>query len=166
MLLVIGGCIGGIAVYFYTSPAHPVSSQQIQATPELEPKAPPKFATFESSRREVDVNPEKYLEANKAYEPDADAADFYLKGRALLRIGDYYNAKLSLLEAKKRIKPDTDDAATLETEIALALAVAGDPPASESLKKDLTDWANAANTASNSNATNSGSANRSANLNR
>jgi hypothetical protein len=128
----------------------------------LQPTAPPKFASFEKLRRDVDADPEKYLETNKAYTPDADAADFYLKGRAFLRLSNYFEAKQALLEAKKRLKPDSDDAATLDTEIALALAVIANAPASESLRTDLANWANAANAVkanSNTSTVNSNTAN-------
>ena len=67
-----------------------------------------------------------------------------------------------MLEAKKRLKQDSDDAATLDTEIALALAVIANAPASESLRTDLANWANAANAVkanSNTSAVNSNTAN-------
>ena len=162
LLLILGGLLGAAGMYFLFQPQTVGQPDQPQQTPVLQPTAPPKFASFEKLRRDVDADPEKYLEANKAYTPDADAADFYLKGRAFLRLSNYFEAKQALLEAKKRLKPDSDDAATLDTEIALALAVIANAPASESLRTDLANWANAANAAkanSNMSAANSNTAN-------
>lgn len=166
VFLIVGALVGAGGMYFLFQPRS-VEQQLAQPTPVLEPKAPPKFGSFEQLRRDVDADPQKYLEANKAYEPDADAADFYLRGRAFLRLGNYFEAKQALIEAKKRLKPDSDDAATLNSEIALALAVINSAPASESLRKDLGDFANAASssgTASSNTAANA--ANRPANANR
>jgi serine/threonine protein phosphatase PrpC len=152
LFLIIGGLVGAAGMYFLFPPR--IVDQQQQPAPVLVPKSDnPPLTAFEESRRRVDADPTAYLEANKAYEPDADAADFYLKGRALLRLGLYFEAKQALNEAKKRLKPTDMDSATLNTEIALALAVIGSIPASESLRKDLTDFAHAApaNIASNPN---------------
>src|SRR5215510_10082734 len=116
------------------------------------------------SIRSVDSDPKKYLEANKEWSPSTDAKDLYLIGRALLRIGDFYNAKRALTEARKNLKPTETDAATLEMDIAMALAVINSAPASEAVTKDLNEWANAAaNASANSN---SGSNTNAANTNR
>lgn len=161
LLLVLGGLLGAAGMYALFQP-RTTGQPQPQPTPVLEPKALPRFSSFEQLRRDVDADPIKYLEANKAYEPDADAADFYLKGRAFLRLGNYFEAKQSLLEARKRLKADSDDSATLETEIALTLAVINSGPASESFRKDVTDWAN---TGSNTDANSAGTVNANQNIN-
>jgi hypothetical protein len=161
LMLVVGAAVGALGMYFLFLPRTIEPQQQQQQTPVLVPKSDNQpRATFEEGRRWVDSDPTAYLSANKAFEPDADAADFYLRGRAFLRLGNYFEAKQALTEAKKRLKPNDDDAATLDTEIALALAVINSGPATESLRKDLTDWANAApaNTAANSNSSNSNNA--------
>jgi hypothetical protein len=62
-------------------------------------------------------------------------------------------------------RPDTIDAATLETDIALALSVISSEVASDSLKRDLSNWSNmaASNTSSNSNTANSNGSNTNTN---
>jgi hypothetical protein len=128
------------------------------------------LTAYEEARRNVDKDPEKYLDANKEWSPGTDAADLYLIGRALLRRGDFYDAKRALTEARKNLKPTDPDAATLDMDIAVALAVINSAPASEAVTKDLNEWANAAtnvsvnsNAASNANPANANRANSNAN---
>jgi len=173
LLLVLGSLVGTAGMYFFFQP-RTVEQNSPAPTPLPLVKPTPSFSSFEDLRRRIDEDPNAYLEANKAFEPDADAADMYLRGRAFLRLGLDYEAKQSLLEARKRLKPTDADAATLNTEISLALAVIANGPATESFKKDLADWAKQApaNMASNansnavaSNSANSGAKNGSVNAN-
>jgi protein phosphatase len=173
LLLVLGGLLGAAGMYFLFQP-QTVEQQpqaQPQASPALLPKSDnPPLTAYEEARRNVDKDPKKFLEANKEWSPSTDAADLYLIGRALLRIGDFYNAKRALTEARKNLKPTEPDAATLDMDIAVALAVINSAPASEAVTKDLNEWANAAtnvsvnsNAASNANSANANRANSNAN---
>lgn len=170
LLLVLGALIGAAGMYFLFQPR---TVEQPPPTQVLVPKSDnPPLTSFEESRRRVDADPTAYLSANKAFDPDDDASDFYLRGRAFLRLGYYFEAKQALTEAKKRLMPSDVDAATLGTEIALAMAVIDSEPAKAAVRKDLADWANAipANTNANSNTAaglvNSSTANQHANSNR
>src|SRR6185369_11699508 len=96
LLLILGGLLGAAGMYFLFQP-QTVEQQpqaQPQASPTLLPKSDnPPLTAYEEARRNVDKDPKKFLEANKEWSPSTDAADLYLIGRALLRIGDFYNAK-------------------------------------------------------------------------
>ena len=157
LLLILGGLLGAAGMYALFQPrtVDQPTQDQPQATPALSPKSDnPPLTAYEEARRNVDKDPEKYLDANKEWSPGTDAADLYLIGRALLRRGDFYDAKRALTEARKNLKPTDPDAATLDMDIAVALAVINSAPASEAVTKDLNEWANAAtNVSVNSNAT-------------
>ena len=101
VLLIVGGILSALGMYFLFRPQTVGQPDQSQQTPALQPTAPPKFASFEKLRRDVDADPEKYLEANKAYTPDADAADFYLKGRAFLRLSQLLRSKTGVARSKE-----------------------------------------------------------------
>lgn len=158
LLLAVGALVGIAGMYFFFQPR---TAEQNSTSPTPLPivKATPSFSSFEDLRRRIDEDPNAYLEANKAYESDADAADLYLRGRALMRLGLDREARQAFVEAKKRLKATDSDAATLNTEISLALAVLADDPANVAFKKDLADWAKQApaNTGSNTNLNNSSS---------
>ncbi|MEP6848388.1 MAG: PP2C family serine/threonine-protein phosphatase [Acidobacteriota bacterium] len=157
VILVIGALAGAAGIYFLVQPSTVAQQQSQQPTPILTPKVDDVPRTsFEESRRLIDADPTKYLEANKAWDPDASAADFYLKGRAFLRIGEYFQAKQALNEARKRLKADDPDAATLNMEISIAQGVINSGAATESLRNDLAAFTNAAsaNSAVNANSNN------------
>ena len=167
LLLVLGAAAGSAGMYFFFQPR----TTAPETTPVIPVAKPtPTFSVFEDLRRKIDTEPTSYLDANKAFESDADAADFYLRGRAFLRIEHYYEAKQAFIEAKKRLKPTDPDAATLNFEIALAMAVINNPVATELLKKDMNEWASSspASTVANSNSaiTAPSNVNRNTNANR
>ena len=167
LLLVLGAAAGSAGMYFFFQPR----TTAPETTPVIPVAKPtPTFSAFEDLRRKIDTEPTSYLDANKAFESDADAADFYLRGRAFLRIEHYYEAKQAFIEAKKRLKPTDPDAATLNFEIALAMAVINNQVATELLKKDMDEWASTspASTVTNSNSaiTAPSNVNRNTNANR
>ncbi|MEP7075296.1 MAG: protein phosphatase 2C domain-containing protein [Acidobacteriota bacterium] len=166
VILVIGALAGAAGIYFLVQPSTVVEQQSQQPTPLLTPTKVDDMprTSFEESRRLIDADPTKYLEANKAWDPDASAADLYLKGRAFLRIGEYFQAKQALAEARKRLKADDPDAATLNMEISIAQGVINSAPATESLRNDLAAFTNATSVNSSVNA-NSGNANAHSNQN-
>ncbi len=95
------------------------------------------LTTFEESRRLVDADPAGYIKANAA-SPDGPE-DYFLMGRAFFLTGKNWEAKKSFEEAKNRLSQvDVVNAKTLPTEIAMALAIIDNGPASESFNKEMT----------------------------
>jgi hypothetical protein len=104
------------------------------------------LTAFEEGRRQVDSDPAKYLNANAA--SPQDAADYFLLGRAYMQTGKFWDAKRSFNEAKSRLgSVESENAKTLSTEIAMALAIIESPSATDSFSRNFV----AANAASDSN---------------
>ena len=137
--LFIGFALGAAVLYFF----FPASA------PKPLPAAPPPAITemkstntaltaFEEARRQVDTDPAKFIAANSAAPRSAE--DFFLLGRAYLLNGNYWEAKRSFNEARSLLaQAEPENAETLRTEIALALAIIESPSATESLKRAVTD---------------------------
>ncbi len=84
------------------------------------------YRAFEDSRRNVDKDPEKYIQLSQGNAETAE--DFYLLGRAYFLTGQYLQAKqafdqakLKLSEVKSEIKDVNRE--TLEVEIAIGLSI-------------------------------------------
>lgn len=107
------------------------------------------LTSFEQTRRLVDEDPVKYLNANAASPETAD--DFFWLGRALLLTGKPVEAKRQFEEARKRLGSfdDLSTARTMGNEIAMALAIVDSEAARESFARTIA--ATAASGGANSN---------------
>ncbi len=133
-LLIIGAVIGAIGSYFllgaYLTPAvgPPVITEQKSNNVPL--------TAFEETRRLVDADPVKYLNANAASPQDAD--DYFWLGRALLLTGKPIEAKNQFIQAKNRLaQVEASNARTMAAEIAMALAIIDNPQASQEFAKEV-----------------------------
>jgi serine/threonine protein phosphatase PrpC len=151
-LLALGVVIGAAVVYWWKQAnPEPVAAPAAAPPPITEMKSSnPVLTSFEEARRQVDGDPERYLNA-KAASPQS-AEDYYLLGRAFLLSGKYWEAKRSFNEAKSRLsQTDGGNARMLSTEIAMAIAIIESPLATETFSKNISA-ARAAGTNSNTNA--------------
>lgn len=147
IFLLIGAAVGAGGYYYYSTTQQPVQPQPIteMKTPDIP------FSGFETNRRNVDNNPQKFLDANGTGPQDAE--DYYLIGRAYLITGRYPEAKQAFTEAKNRLGQTADvNSKILATEIAMSLAIINDPFAQKAFEKDI--QAANPNTNSNANTTN------------
>lgn len=144
IFLLLGAAIGAGGYYFYqlnqpqpaAAPPPPISEMK---TPNIA------LTGFEENRRNVDRNPQAFIDTLKT-EPK-DAEDFYLRGRAFLLIGKYPEARQAFTEARNRLGQTTEvNSKTLATEIAMAMAIIDTPFAQKAFEKDM-QAANPANTA-------------------
>jgi len=138
IMLVLGGAIGvGIYHYVFVRPQLERQVNTLPAITEMQSGNQP-LAAFEENRRTVDLYPDRGL-AQFGKAPN-DAEDFYLVGRANLLLGQYVDAKKAFVESKAQIaagKVDTNNKRTLETEIAIAMAVINDTTVQTILKSQL-----------------------------
>jgi len=132
IFLLIGTAIGAGGYYLYSS-----NQPQVQPQPITEMKTPNiPFSGFEENRRNVDKNPQKFLEANGTGPQDAE--DYYLIGRAYLLTAKYPEAKQAFTEAKNRLGQTAEvNSKILATEIAMSLAIINDPFAQKAFEKDI-----------------------------
>lgn len=93
------------------------------------------LTSFETRRRLVDEDPQKYLNANAATPQEAD--DFFWLGRALLLTGKPVEARRAFEEARTRLGSfdDRSSARTMANEIAMAMAIIDDERAREAFAK-------------------------------
>ncbi len=116
------GAAAGIGGYYFWSNMQMVEPPPPAQVKEMQSQNIP-FTEFEKARRNVDSNPQKYIDASGA--TSADAVDFYLIGRAYSLLGKYPEAKDAFGKAKLRLadfKGDAADKTTLANEIAIGLA--------------------------------------------
>ncbi|MFN2412056.1 MAG: hypothetical protein ABR535_03245, partial [Pyrinomonadaceae bacterium] len=135
-LLVFGILAGAIAGYVMR-PAEP-EPQPAPAAPVItEMKSTNTALTaFEESRRLVDADPARYIDANAGGPQDAE--DYYLLGRAYLISGKYWDAKQQFNEARNRLETVEPQAAkTLAADIAMALAIIASPTATDAFTKTI-----------------------------
>jgi serine/threonine protein phosphatase PrpC len=126
-MFVLGSLIG-LAVYHFTLGRADSGGPGFQ---EMKTENIP-FTTFEKNRRNVDADPAEYI---KEVPQPEDAEDFYLRGRALILLGDFPNAHVALVEAQKRL-PDADqaNAKVLANDIETALLITNDPSIQKRLR--------------------------------
>jgi protein phosphatase len=119
LLLILGGIIGASVYYLLASPASSpeVVQQTIPAqTPNIE------FSSFETLRRNVDTDPNSFINQNLNSAPDAE--NLYLLGRAYLLTGKFSEAKKSFEEAKNKLaQAKTVNTRILSNDIAQGLAI-------------------------------------------
>ncbi len=146
-MLLLGVLIGG-GVMYSMRPEPVVQTVPAPQITEMKTNNPP-LTAYEENRRNVDKNPGAYLSASGT-EPQ-DAEDFYLRGRANMLTGKYWEAKRDFQEAKNRLaQADPMNSTVLATDIALAIAVINSGPAQEAFARDLSTAA-APNTSANAN---------------
>ncbi len=129
------GIVSGLAAGYYIVQANiprtpvPVLSEQKSNNVPL--------TSFEETRRLVDADPVKFLNANAA--TPQEAGDFFWLGRALLLTGKPVEAKRALEEARKRLAgvADPSNVKTMSNEIAMAMIIASDPASAEAFAKEV-----------------------------
>ena len=135
-LLLLGALIGLAAYHFFLADRQ----QPIQpALTEIKGASQPQTA-FEENRRTLDKNPEAAL-SRYEMEPK-DAENRFLVGRAYLLLGRYPEARKAFIESRELIasgQVDPDNARTIQTEIAISMAVTNDTLIQNNLKKELDD---------------------------
>ena len=94
------------------------------------------LTTFEETRRLVDRDPKKFIDANAASIEDAEG--FFIRGRAFMLVGKMWEAKRDFNEAKNRLSAvPPDNAKTIANEIAMGLAIIETPGAAEDFAKQI-----------------------------
>ena len=150
-LLIAGALIGLAASYFLLGSYMKPTVEAPVLTEQKSNNVP--LTAFEETRRLVDADPIKYLNANAATPQDAD--DYFWLGRALLLTGKPVEAKNQFIQAKNRLaQVEASNARTMAVEIAMAMAIIGSPQASEEFAREVAAAASAqpANSNSGSNA--------------
>jgi len=153
-LLILGGAIAVAASYFlgFTGQNEPVEVPQIQTM--QTDKIP--LTVFEETRRLVDADPVKYLNANAASPQEAD--DYFWLGRALLLTRKPVEAKRAFEEARRRLPGvnEPSNLKTMENEISMALALVDNPQAFEAFSKIIAIQSVAGNGNANTGGANTG----------
>lgn len=135
LLLLIGVVIGAGGYFAWTMmnpppTAAPTTQQPTQTTPpvstsDLTSQEINEFRMFERVRRTVDSKPQ---EAQTRFQEPSTAADYYLRGRAFLLVGETANARKDLITAAEELQRGNTggvNAETLKSEIAIAQAAVG-----------------------------------------
>ncbi|MGB7068944.1 MAG: PP2C family serine/threonine-protein phosphatase [Pyrinomonadaceae bacterium] len=134
-ILFLGGVLGAVGYYFIAPMLVPPPAPESTAQIEVMSSAPP-LPAFEEDRRSVDKDPASFLAANQAQPQDAE--DYYLRGRAYLLTGKYWDAKLAFKESSDRLaQADPLNANVIATEIAMGLAIINNSPAQQAFERDL-----------------------------
>ena len=134
-LLIVGAALGFAGgYYFLNNYQRPVANVPVITTQQSENV---ELTAFEKTRRLVDEDPTKYLNANAVTPQTAD--DYFWLGRALLLTGKPVDAKRAFEEAKTRLMSydDRSTARTMTNEIAMAIALVDDDQARESFAKQI-----------------------------
>lgn len=145
LMLILGGAIAVGGSYFLGFIGQEQPVQQVPQVETMKTQNIP-LTEFEESRRTVDKDPAAYL---RKVPTSTDAADFYLRGRALLLTGKPEEARIQFQQANDRMSTvDEAEKRTLSNEIALGLAVLSSAVSIENFKKSV----ESSNTNSNANA--------------
>lgn len=125
LLVVLGGVLGMVLYHFGFLKFFPREDKVVV------PQEPPvpimqtmniEYTTFEDGRRNVEKDPEKYIELSQ--DSAQTAEDFYLLGRAYFLTGKYPQAKEAFERAKEKLFETKEvNRAVLETDIAIGLAI-------------------------------------------
>lgn len=145
-LFLAGAVAALVASYLYVKSTAPSVADVPVITNQQSDNVP--LTAFEKTRRLVDEDPVKYLNANAATPQTAD--DFFWLGRALLLTERPVEAKRQFEEAKSRLSTydDRSTARTMANEIAMAIAIIDDEQAKTAFAKQIA----AGNTVPNANA--------------
>lgn len=147
VLLTLGGILGIGAYYFWLN-----SKPVVEIPPTPPPQSPNiPFTAFEQARRNVDNNPQQYINASTVLPETAE--DFYLLGRAHLFSGKFPEAKQLLIQAKDRLAQTNDvNSKVLANDIIMSLAIINDEFAKKEFQKEMNLTKPDANTQPNANA--------------
>lgn len=136
LLLLVIGSAAGFGGYYYWVSTHPPVAVVAPSINEMKSTDIP-LTAFEESRRLVDQDPKKYIDANPTPQ---EAQDFFLLGRAYLLTGQYFQAKNAFNIAKSKLSEiDPKDRQTIANEIEMALAIINSGSATENLKRSVTN---------------------------
>jgi PPM family protein phosphatase len=135
-LLAFGIVLGLAGGYLITRSYQPVAEAPV-ITEQKSNNVP--LTSFEETRRLVDADPGRYLNANAA--SPQDSADYFWLGRALLMTGKPVEAKRAFEESRRRLTPtsDPENFRTLSNEITMGLLIAEDPAAVEALARSVAE---------------------------
>lgn len=137
--IILGGVIGMWVYYFVFAPKPTDINNEPRLT-EMQSSNQP-LSAFEENRRTVDRMPAEAL-ARFGKDP-RDAEDFFLVGRSYMLLGQYAEAKQAFNQSRTLIASgapntvDPNNKKTLETEIAIAMAVLNDSTVETILKNQL-----------------------------
>ncbi len=147
--LLVLGLVAGLAGGYFLFKSAPQPVVEVPPAPIQQSENVP-LATFETTRRLVDEDPVRYLNARAATPQEAD--DFFWLGRALLLTGKPVEARRQFEEARTRLASfdDRTSAKTMANEISMALALLDSYKATEQFVREIT-VANAVNANSNTN---------------
>jgi serine/threonine protein phosphatase PrpC len=137
------GTLLGLGLYHFLFAPKPQPG--LPALTEMQ-SANQQLSAFEENRRTVDRMPGEAITRFGA--DPRDAEDYFLVGRAHLLLGQYAEAKRAFGESKNRIAAgdvDQNNRKTIETEIAIAMAVLNDTTVQVILREQLAGQTGAAN---------------------
>ena len=122
ILLVILGVIVGVTLYHFILRNLLIPSKPKEILlPPVVVSQDIEYTSFEDNRRNVDANPEKYIQVSGAKAETTE--DFYLLGRAYFLLGNYVEAKKAFSKAKELVAEAKEiNRKTLENEIAWGLS--------------------------------------------
>ncbi|MEP6788537.1 MAG: PP2C family serine/threonine-protein phosphatase [Acidobacteriota bacterium] len=137
--IILGGVIGFWGSNLFFAP-RPIETTNETGLTEMQSSNQP-LSAFEENRRTVDRMPAEAL-ARFGKDP-RDAEDFFLVGRSYMLLGQYAEAKQAFGQSRTLIASgapntvDPNNRKTLETEIAIAMAVLNDSTVETILKTQL-----------------------------
>lgn len=148
LLLVVGGILGAGAYYLWWQDNRPAETA---AVPQLVPQSSnPELTSYENLRRNVDNDPNNYINKTAAITQDAEGA--YLLGRAYLLVGKFPEAKKSFEDAKNKLaQANIVNSKVLATDIALGLAIIDEAAAQNKFQSQIKTGNPEANAQSNAN---------------
>ncbi len=142
LLLLIGAALGAGGFYYWSQMNKQPELPQLPTTVDTTDAA---ISTFEKSRRQADVEPQKYIDAHKD-KTGKDAQELYLLGRAYLLTHNFVEAEKNFKEAQGQL-PDVNqqNRKILENDINVGMTIATTEAAQTKLKDRMTQK-NPANT--------------------
>jgi len=145
LFLVLGGIIGaGIYYLFSRNNRQPEVPQLIQQSPNIE------FSSFETLRRNVDTDPNSFINMNANITQDAEV--LYLLGRAYLLTGKFPEAKKSFEDARNKLgQTNVVNSKVLTNDIALGLAIVDEAAAQNKFQSQINPGNSNMNAQTNSN---------------
>ncbi len=131
LFLILGGILGaGVYYLFSRNNRQPEVPQLIQQSANIE------FSSFETLRRNVDTDPNAFINMNANTTQDAEG--LYLLGRAYLLTGKYPEAKKSFEDARNKLgQANVVNGKVLTNDIALGLAIVDEAAAQNKFQSQI-----------------------------